>query len=66
MDMQTALATAARKERLSSTHNRIPGGSVPVSEGYGMDEIIQRREAARLGSARLLDRINAYRARRAA
>ena len=66
MDMQSALATAARKERRSSTHNRIPGGSSPASESFGINDQAERREDARLGSARLLDRLNAYYARRAA
>ena len=66
MDMATALTEAARKERLSSTHNRIPGGSLPVSEGSGMDELIQRREAARRGSSMLLERIVDVHGRRAA
>lgn len=63
MDMATALNEAARKARLSSPHNRIPGGSLPASEGSGMDELKQRREAARLGSTRLLDRIVAVHGR---
>lgn len=64
--MQDALTAAARKARLSSTHNRIPGGSLPASESFGINELAQRREDARLGSARLLDKLNAYYARRAA
>ncbi len=66
MDMATALPGLTQQQRLSSTHNRIPGGSLPVSEGSGMDELIQRREAARRGSAMLLERIVDVHGRRAA
>lgn len=62
--MQDALATAARKER--GTNRHIGQGKANPSDGYGGDEMIQRREAARRGSAMLLDRINAYFERRAA
>lgn len=64
--MHSALEEAGRKARRSSTHNRIPGGSLPASESIGQGELSQRRQDARLGSARLLDRLNAYYARRVA
>lgn len=64
MDMSQALATAARKER--SANRYIGKGKENPAESYGGDEMIQRREAARRGSAMLLERINAYFERRAA
>ena len=58
MNMMDALNEAARKAR--GANCQIGSGRASPNDGIGNEEMIRRREAARLGSSRLLDRLNAY------
>lgn len=61
---EQAMAEAVRKaKRASSTHNRIPTHYTYERDSSGFGEMTERRQAARLGSARLLERIVALQGR---